>query len=164
MNIATFIRLSGLVAIIAGILNVLSGVPDQVPESALPWVRRVADIAALIALIGIYLYQRKATGTFGLIAFIVALTAVLMLIFSFNYELAIMIYGVGLILLAIAALRANTFPRWVPSMWIIAPQLGIGGFLMPNLLAILTLLATIAFALGFIGVGYHLFTIGPTSP
>jgi hypothetical protein len=36
-------------------------------------------------------------------------------------------------------------------MWIIAPLLGIPGFLMPELQATLTLSASIAFALGFIG-------------
>ena len=164
MDNITFIRLSGLVAILAAILNVLSGMPDQVPESALTWVRRAADIAALIALIGIYLYQREVMGALGSIALGLALIAILMLIFHVKYEQSIIIYAAGLFLLAIATLRADTFPRWVPSMWIIAPLLGIPGLFIPNLQTILTLLATGSFALGFIGFGYHLFTSGPSTP
>ncbi len=164
MNTATFIQWSGAVAIIAGILAVLSGMPEQVPERALPWVRRVGDITALIALIGIYLHQRKATGTLGLIAFAIAAASELMLLFFISHQLVVSIYAVGIILLAIATLRANSFPRWVPWMWVVALLLGIPGILMPNLQAILFLLAAIGFGLGFIGAGYHLFTIGPTSP
>ena len=89
------------------------------PENALPWVRSLADIAALVALVGIYLHQREATGTFGLIAFVIALAGVLVLVFRLNYGLGISIYAPGLILLAIAALRANSFPGWVSWMWIL---------------------------------------------
>ncbi len=158
---ATFIRWSGAVAIIAGILAVyVSFQRRDADATTFPWYYRAGDIGALIALVGIYLYQREATGAFGLIAFIVASAAVLMLIFRFKYELAISIYALGLILLAISALRANSFPNWVPWMWIVAPLIGIPGFFMPNQQAILNRLAAIAFALGFIGAGYHLFTAG----
>ena len=157
----TFIRWSGIVAIIAGILNAyLSFQRQDVEATALPWYYTAADIAVLIALIGIYLSQREATGVLGLIAFVVTLAAVLMLIFRFNYGLAISIYSLGLILLAIAALRANSFPSWVSLMWIAAPLIGVLGLFIPNQQAVLNSLAGIAFALGFIGAGYYLFTAG----
>jgi len=99
----------------------------------------------------------------GLIAFAIAAASELMLLFFINHQLVVSIYAVGMILLAVATLRANSFPRWVLWMWVIALLLGIPGILMPNLQAILFLLAAIGFGLGFIGAGYHLLTIGPTS-
>lgn len=157
MNIAAFVRFSGLVAIMAAVLNVLSGMPDQIPKRALAWIRTAGDISALIAIIGIYLHQRKALNTLGLIAFAITLAAVLMLIFSFNYEMAVGIYAVGLFLVAIALLQAGIFPPWVPWMWIIAPVIGMVAFLIPNIATILFQLAAVAFGLGFIGAGYHMF-------
>jgi hypothetical protein len=111
MNTQTFIRICGLVAILAGILNVLSAMSGPIPESALNLIRRVGDISALIALIGIYLHQRNSIHAFGLLAFVVAMGGVLMLIFSFNYEQAIMVYALGVILIAISLFRTGSIPR-----------------------------------------------------
>jgi hypothetical protein len=69
MVLNTFLRVSGFVAILAGILNVLSGLPDLFPESTLTLIRRFADIGSLIALVGIYLYQRKQLDVFGQVGF-----------------------------------------------------------------------------------------------
>ena len=159
-----FIRLSGAVAIIAGISNAYLSFQRLESDSTIPWYYRAADIAALIAVVGIYLYQREAAGIFGLIAFVVTIAALLMLIFRLNYGLAISIYALGLILLAIAALRANSFPSWVSLLWIVAPLIGMPGFLIPNLQTTLNRLAAIVFALGFVGAGYHLFTVGSALP
>lgn len=159
MNTETFIRISGLLAILAGILNVLSAMSGPIPESALALIRRVGDISALIALIGIYLHQRKSIHAFGLLAFVVAIGGVLMLIFSFNYEQAIMVYALGVILVAISLLRTGSLPRWVPFLWLLSPLIALPGFLMPNLGATLSLLAAIAFGLGYVGAGYYLLAI-----
>jgi hypothetical protein len=161
MNTKIFIQASGLIAILAGILNILSALPGQIPDSTLFWIRRIADISALIALIGLFLYLRREINVFGLIAFVVAVTGVLMLIFSFKYEQAISVYALGVILVAIAILRTGSFPIWVPSLWILSALIALPGFLVPNLATILSLLAAIAFGFGFVGVGYYLFLARP---
>lgn len=155
----TLIRLSGLVAILAGILNILSALPDSMPQNALFWVRRIGDISALIALIGIYLYVRESLNIFLLAAFVVAIAGVVLLIFSFSYDQAIMVYAAGVILLAIALLRTDAFPWWVPALWILSPLMIIPGFLLPNQEFIFSLLAAIVFGLGFMGAGYQLLTV-----
>jgi membrane-bound metal-dependent hydrolase YbcI (DUF457 family) len=164
MNAGAFIRISGLVAIFAGILNILSTMPEQIPESALPWVHRVGDISALIALTDIYLNHRKFTHTFGLIAFIVAVAGVLMLIFSLRYEQAIMVYALGVILMAISHLRTRGIPIWVPLLWLVSVLIALPGFLIPSLGTITSLLAAMAFGLGFVEAGYYLITIRPVYP
>jgi hypothetical protein len=159
MNSRNLIRVSGGVAILAGILNILSAMPGLFSQEALFWVRRIGDISALIALVGIYFHQRRATDTFGVIAFLVAVVGVLMLIFSFPYEQAIMVYGLGVILVAVHLLRSGSIPNWVPGLWLLSVLVALPGFLAPNLEMLLSLLAAISFGLGFVGMGYMLFTL-----
>jgi hypothetical protein len=61
--------------------------------------------------------------------------------------------------IAISLLRTGSIPRWVPLLWLLSPLIALPGFLMPNLEAILSLLAAIAFGLGFAGAGYYLLAI-----
>ena len=158
MTISNFIHWCGPIAIIAGILNFLSSQADKVPENLLPWVRKGADLSALIALVGIYLYHRETAGIFGLVAFIVALVGVGMLLFGIDYEKSIMVYGFGVILVAVSILLDKSFPSWVPWLWISSAVFGLPGMFIPKLAAILGVLGSLGFGLGFIGVGYILWT------
>jgi hypothetical protein len=152
----TYFRIGGVIAILAGILNVLSGLPDVFPERTLTLIRRVADISTLIAVVGIYLYQRDDLGILGQIGFPVVLVGVLMLIFSVRYETALGIYSLGLVVFGIATLRAGALPGWAAWMWIAAPFISIPAFLFEGLAQLFFQLAAIAFALGFIGIGYFM--------
>jgi hypothetical protein len=163
-TLTTLIRLSSRGAILATILNVLSGMPVLFSESALFWVHRIADISTLIAMIGIALHLRKSLDAFGLIALGVALAGVGLLIFSIRYDLAITIYALGVILLAIALLRTGNFPRWAPVLWLPSILIAMPGFLIPGQETFFSLLVAIVFGLGFIGVGFHLFTFQPGLP
>ena len=161
MKLTILIRLSGLAAILAGILNVFSGMPAMFPESALFWVRRIGDISALIALIGIALHLRKSLDAFGLVSLGITAAGVGLLIFSIRYDLAITVYALGVILLAIALLRNGSFPRWASVLWLLSALIAMPGFLIPGQEAFFSLLAAIVFGLGFVGVGYHLLTFEP---
>jgi hypothetical protein len=116
----------------------------------------VSNVATLIALVGIYLFQRNSAGVFGLIAFVVAFVGALLLTFDYNLEMSTMIYALGLILIAIAALRAGSFPKWVPWVWLAATIIGIPGTFLPDLQDTLFLLGAILFGAGFIGAGFSL--------
>ncbi|HSG43503.1 MAG TPA: hypothetical protein VLA72_10160, partial [Anaerolineales bacterium] len=114
-------------------------------------------VATLIALIGIYLFQRESAGIFGLIAFLVAFVAAMLLTFEFNFfGMSTMVYALGLILIAIAALRAGSFPKWVPWLWLVAPIIFFPGAFLPDLQDTLFLLGAILFGAGFIGAGFSL--------
>lgn len=103
-----------------------------------------------------YLFQRDKAGVIGLIAFLVAFAGALLLTFSYNLETSTMIYALGLILIAVAALRAKSFPTWVPWLWLAATIVGIPGTFLPNLQNTLFLLGAILFGAGFIGAGLSL--------
>lgn len=158
MTISTFLRICGLIAIVAGILNALAGFPDLIPGNTLAIIRRAADISVLIGIVGTYMYQRHKLGILGYVGFFIVMTGILMLIFSLNYEMAIGIYAVGLFVVGIATVRANVFPRWAPWLWIVAPLISIPTFLFPNIAQLLFQVSAIAFALGFVGVGYYMLT------
>ena len=153
MNMSQFIRWSGVAAIVTGVFGIIAALGAG---ASAPWVYIVSNIATLIALIGIYLFQKKSAGLFGLIAFLVAFVGALLLAFDYNLETSTMIYALGLILIAIAALRASSFPKWVPWMWLAATIIGIPGTFLPDLQQTLFLLGAILFGAGFIGAGLNL--------
>jgi hypothetical protein len=159
MEMKILIKFCGLLAILAGILNVLSAAPGQIPENMLTWVRRVGDISSLVALIGIYLYQRKSSNVFGVVAFLIAIAGVMMLIFSFRYEQAIMVYALGVILVGIYLLITGSFPRWVPLLWLLSVLIAIPGFLLSDLEMLFSTMAAIAFGLGFLAAGFSMLKI-----
>ena len=153
MNTSQFVRWSGVAAVITGILGIV--LAFEVGQNA-PWLYMVSNVVTLIALVGIYFYQKDSAGIFGLIAFLVALIGALLLTFSFNLETSTMVYALGLILIAIAALRANSFPKWIPWIWLAATIIGIPGTFLPNLQQILFVLGAVCFGIGFIGAGLSL--------
>jgi hypothetical protein len=159
MNTSQFVRWSGVAAIVTGIFGIVAAL--GVGASA-PWVYVVSNIATLIALIGIYLFQKDTAGVFGLVAFLVAFAGALLLTFAYNLELSTMIYALGLILIAIAALRAGAFPKWVPWLWLVATLVGIPGTFLIDLQQTLFLLGAIFFGAGFIGAGLSLWKSSET--
>jgi hypothetical protein len=153
MATSQFVRWSGVAAAITGIFGILAALGTG--DSA-PWVYAVSNIATVFALVGIYIFQRQKAGTFGMIAFLVALGGALLVTFAFNTETSTLIYAVGLILIAIVALRAKSFPAWVPWLWLAATIIGIPGTFMMDLQETLFLVGAILFGAGFIGAGWTL--------
>lgn len=153
MNTSQFIRWSGVASIVTGIFGIIAALGTG--ETA-PWIYTVSNIATIIALIGVYLFQREKAGIFGLIAFLVAFAGALLLTFSYSLETSTMVYALGLVLIAISALRSASFPKWIPWMWLAAIIVGIPGTFLPNQQDILFLLGAILFGAGFIGAGMSL--------
>jgi hypothetical protein len=153
MNTSQFVKWSGVAAIITGIFGIIAALGTG---ASAPWIYWVSNIATLIALVGIYLFQKDSAGVFGLIAFLVAFAGALLLTFDYNLETSTMVYAFGLILIAIAALIAGAFPKWVPWMWLVATIVGIPGTFLPDLQNTLFLLGAILFGAGFIGAGLSL--------
>lgn len=156
MNMSQFVRWSGVAAVITGVFGIIAALGAGASAS---WVYIVSNIATLIALIGIYLFQKNSAGVFGLIAFLVAFAGALLLTFAYNLETSTMIYALGLILIAIAALRAGSFPKWVPWMWLAATIVGIPGTFLPDLQQTLFLIGAILFGAGFVGAGLSLWKV-----
>ena len=157
MSNSQFIRYSGIAAILAGLLTVTGTILEENPTSALIWIYLGSTLTTIMALTGIYLYQKEAAGTLGLIGFSVAILGNLLL-FIPDPTIGGSIYALGLVLLGVAILKAETFAKWIPWIWIIAPFVAIIGFIVPTLKAILILFGAVASAVGFLGVGVKLWT------
>ena len=94
MKMSQIVQWSSVAAIVTGIFGFITALGAG---SSAPWVYMVSNIATLIALVGIYLFQKESAGVFGLIAFLVALAGALMLTFSYALETSTMVYALGLI-------------------------------------------------------------------
>lgn len=151
MATSTFIRWSGLAAILAGLTSTVLGA-DSTPG----WLYLVSSLLTIIALVGIYLYLRERAGIWALLGFVLGLVGNLLFVFDFPFEIGSGIYALGLILLGVGALRAKQFPAWVPWAWILAPVIGIPGLFLSSLADALFMLGGFAFAAGTIGAGWHL--------
>lgn len=155
MSTSDFIRWSGIAAILAGVFTLAGTILELNPTPSLTWIYLVLTLTTIIALVGIYIYQKESAGTLGLVGFIVALAGNLLL-FLPDPIIGGSVYALGLLLVGVAALKADSFPHWIPWLWVAAPLIGIPGFMLPDLESILFLLASAAFAFGFFGAGYSM--------
>ena len=147
MTSKQIVKWCGAAAILAGVLGIANIVFGGVTG-----IYYAGLMATLIAVVGIYLHQRKPAGTLGLIGFALAAIGLVLSIVGIPgvSELA---YGLGMIVVAIAALRAGSFPAWIPWLWIGAVIIGISGGFLAGLQNVLFPLSSILFGLGLIGAG-----------
>ena len=75
MNYPTLYRLSGVAAIVGGLLRIASSFPLIEDETALQWLYTGIDILLLMGIIGIYLQRAERLGFLGLTSFGVAVAA-----------------------------------------------------------------------------------------
>lgn len=157
MTTANLIRWSGLAAILGGLLFIVGALllPDTSPLVA--WNQPVRTVAILFALIGLYAFQVEESGLWGFLGFGAAFIGNV-LEMAGETPLSASIYTVGLILLAIGSWMAHKLPRWVPVFWILAPLIGMPGFLFESLSDLLFTGAGIVLGLSFIGAGYTLWS------
>lgn len=162
MTTSNFIHWSGAFAISGGISTLIMAYGMAFMRESPPKWGSLLYLALFlsmpIALVGIYLHQKETAGSFGLIAFLVALAGVVFLIA--RSDLGASVLALGLILVSVSLLRAASFPIWVPWLWIAAMVLYLLGTLLNNSQPSISfiLLATIVFSLGFLGAGYTLWT------
>lgn len=158
MKNAKFIQWSGLAAIIAGVFTPFATLLENNPPSYMGVIYLVSSLSLLIALVGMYSYQREEAGLLALLGTITVIVGNLLFGSDSTIQLANMLYGLGILLVAVATLRAAKFPRWVPILWLLAIVVGIPGTFLTSLQDFLYLFGAVFFALGFVGAGYHLWT------
>jgi hypothetical protein len=157
MSTSKFIRYSGAAAIVAGLFTVIGTILELNPTPALGWIYLVSTLTTMVTLVGIYLYQRGTAGTLGLIGFLVSLLGNLLLFFP-NPAIGGSIFALGLVLIGVAILRANSFSKWIPWLWIVAPIIAVFGFIQPTVEAPLFLFGAVASGLGFLGAGMKMWS------
>jgi len=156
-----FIRWSGAAAVLAGLLGIAGSffVGRAAPPVALEiWVLAFTTLATYFALFGVYLYQRRGAGVLGLIGLVVTVVGNTLWFLPGFPILAGSFYALGLIILAVASLRAGMLPRWVPALWIAAPVLGVPGFFLESIAGASYIAAGIAYGSAFIGAGWILWS------
>lgn len=154
MTSSKFVRWGGIASIVTGLSTAAATIMQGNSGQLLNWIYMISTIATVIALSAIYLFQKESAGTLGTVAVVVALVGALLLLFDSLEMIATSIYGLGVILLGFATIRAGRFPSWIGWGWIASLILGIPGFIFPNMQSLFFLLGAIAIAVSFIGAGF----------
>ncbi|MBA2364577.1 MAG: hypothetical protein H0V86_13700 [Chloroflexia bacterium] len=161
--LARFVRGAALAAIAFGLLRVGYGtlelfvVPHESTTATLQTgshafasgLSLLAAVLLLWALVGLYIRQSDAAGTFGLVAFVVAFFGAALVVgiswlemfvlpvlakeapqlvgqeqlpgsLGVAYLLSFALFGLGMILFGIATLLAHVFPRWPAALLIVS--------------------------------------------
>lgn len=124
MNSQTLLRMSGVAAMIGGLLRVLSALPLPLEQIAQETIWIVVDVFLSLGLIGIYLARAERLGFLGLASFVVAMAALSFIggpdadVFGFStYEQGAAALAIALLGLSIAWLRAGERPLAPPLLW-----------------------------------------------
>jgi hypothetical protein len=160
-------RLSGLAAILAGMLRV--GTSFLTWDSTVAWQEGLAtgiDVLLLFGLMGIYLAHRAALGWIGLAAFVAAETGIGSIIgpdtVSFgidSYQAGVAVISIGLAVLSLVMLATRAGPAAAAICWIASLCVGLGGgFVGYGPFGFF--LGGILFGLGFVAAGAALFSPG----
>lgn len=154
-------RWGGFAALLAGILR---GIASFTPTSTSITLRSfyfAIDVLLFLGIMGLYGFQRRKTGWWGLVGFVLALTGAGLLIghdianTSVNlylYPIAALLFALGISVFAIGAWRAETLPRWASALLIASTIVGILGYFVKGF-DILFVLSGVIFAIAFAGAG-----------
>jgi hypothetical protein len=177
MKTSDLYRWSGIIGIVAGVLNVIV---ELLPEQIGFPLDLLVNTLGLWVLIALYLRQREASGVFGLIAYAIqsfGMALVVGFLFTQAFVLsefdtaqreavlagptglaaviALAIVTLGAVLFGIASVRARVFPRWAALLlmagFIIVP---IGAAASP----IVKTIGELVLSAGLIGLSYILFS------
>lgn len=160
---ANLLRLSGLVAILGGILRgVSSFVAADAPTVEISILYLLTDVFILLGLIGIYGFQHRESGLwecFGLLLAIIGIAMIRAGAISgvVLYSVGASIFAVGLSLFAVGSWKAKKLPQWVALFWILSTILGFIGYFTPGL-ALLFVISGVVFGVGFAGAGIEVWS------
>jgi len=157
------VRWAGIAAIAGGTLRAVTAVLPATQTLAIHLTYLVIDLLLLLALVGLYAYQRERIGGWGTLGMLIAVLGSGLLIIDdlFSptfalYPIAAVVFALGLGMLTLAAWRAHTLPRWITLIWLAAIVVGALG-LGVAALHLLFILAGLFFAAGFVGAGLYLY-------
>lgn len=146
-----FVRWSGGAGMAGGGLGILGAFLQQ----PFPGMYMLTGLFTLLGVIGVLVVLRsEGLGRWGWFGLGSAFVGNVFFAVERFAVLAGLMYGLGLVLLAVGAWKSGAFPRWASVSWILAPLIGTPALFLPGSLEVLTTLGTVAFGLGFIGVGY----------
>lgn len=163
MKSATLLRLSGISALLAGILRTTASfLPFFNVESStsVELLYFLIDILILFGVIGIYLIQHEKAGYNGFFGFLLAMTGTALIVGPERadvYRMGAGTIAMGMLLLAFGSLRANVLTNRAPLLWMVSTMSGIvGSWLSGRAVEYGFFIAGIAFGPGFVIAGYEI--------
>ncbi|MGE0100837.1 MAG: hypothetical protein AB7H86_05645 [Blastocatellales bacterium] len=163
MRMATLFRLSGISALLAGLLRTAASfLPFFRVESStgVELLYFLIDILILFGLIGIYLIQHEKAGFNGFFGFLLAMTGTALIVGPEGadiYQMGAMTIAMGMVLLAFGSLRADVLTKRAPLFWVVSTISGIvGSWLSGRAMDAGFFIAGIAFGLGFVIAGHEI--------
>jgi hypothetical protein len=164
------VRWAGVAAIAGGTLRGITALLPTTPTLALHLTYFAVDLLLLLAVTGLFFFQRERIAGWGALGALLAVLGAGLLIIDdlFSptfalYPIAAVVFALGLGVFALAAWRAQSLPRWITALWLAAIVVGALGFVVAAL-PILSVLAGLLFAVGFVGAGLYLYAAPERTP
>lgn len=159
MKQSDIFRIGGLVTMVAGLWSVVNAALPLETTSGLIFF--AGSVLTIFALFVIYAAQVQASGLLGMVGFVVASIGNFVFLGEGLWGDDVFViggsmYGLGLILLGIASLKAGVFSRWVAWLWIASVAVGIPGFAVQSLMEIFFAAGGVALGAAFVWAGYEL--------
>lgn len=163
MRTPTLFRLSGISALLAGLLRTAASfLPFFKVESStgVELLYFLIDILILFGLIGVYLIQHEKAGYNGFFGFLLAMTGTALIVGPEGadiYRMGAGTIALGMLLLAFGSLRANVLTNRAPLFWMASTLSGIvGSWFSGRATEYGFFIAGLAFGLGFALAGYEI--------
>jgi hypothetical protein len=170
MDRHTFVRWAAVAAIAGGTLRGVTALLPAAQTLAIHLTYLAIDLLLLLAVAGLFTFQRERTGGWGALGALLAVLGAGLLIsddlFSPTfalYPIAAVVFALGLGLLALCAWIAHTLPRWIPALWLAAILVGALSLGVAALHP-LVVLSGLLLAAGFVGAGAYLYAAPDRAP
>jgi hypothetical protein len=170
MDRHTLVRWAGVAAIAGGTLRGVTALLPAAQTLANHLAYLVIDALLLLAVVGLFTFQRERTGGWGALGALLAVLGAGLLItddlFSPTfalYPIAAVVFALGLGALALCAWIAHTLPRWIPGLWLAAIVIGALGLGVAALHS-LFVLSGLLLAAGFVSAGVYLYAAPERAP
>lgn len=152
-----WIRLSGLAAILAGIMRGIASFIPSTSNGALEFLYFVTDVFILFGIVGLYYFQHKESGLWGFVGFLLAIIGIAIIRIgaisgTSLYAIGASMFAIGLSSFAVGTWIARKLPTWIPIFWITSTIIGFIGYFAPGF-DFLFVLSGVLFGVGFAGAG-----------
>jgi drug/metabolite transporter (DMT)-like permease len=170
MDRHALVRWAGIAAIAGGTLRGVTALLPAAQTPAIHLTYLAIDLLLLLAVAGLFTFQRERTGGWGALgALLAVLGAVLLIIddlFSPTfalYPIAAVVFALGLGVMALCAWIARTLPRWISALWLAAIAVGALSLGVAALHP-LFVLSGLLLAAGFVCAGVYLYAASDCTP
>src|SRR5262245_22484188 len=170
MDRHALVRWAGVAAIAAGTLRGVTALLPAAQTPAIHLTYLVIDLLLLLAVVGLFTFQRRRTGGWGALGALLAVVGAGLLIIDdlFSptfalYPIASVVFALGLGVMALCAWIARTLPRWIPALWLAAIVVGALSLGIAALQP-LVVLSGLLLAAGFVSAGVYLYAAPDRAP